>query len=261
MRKSMSPSGFPRSTLSGDEIVRKQIQDIIDELQNVKTQSRSNERRSSMTQLIRLTRDGNCSIIKEKFRDVLRLLLENLSDEMGSTRALVFGVLTEMLKQESLISSFQGFTELIILIVLEAHRDDEKDVERAAEACAAAMAGVLPPDVVIRVLNPIVKTGEYPVNQAAIKMLTKVAEHESSKEIVVEHLADIMPGLLRAYDNVESSVRKASVFCMVGLHQMVGDQLQPHLASLNGSKLKLLNLYIKRAEAQSMPASPRLTPP
>ena len=101
-----------------------------------------------MTQLIRLTRDGNCVVIKEKFRyvlhkkiqekkyhnfiffsrDVLRLLLENLSDEVGSTRALVFGVLTEMLKQEPLISSFQGFTELIILKVLEAHRDDEKDV-------------------------------------------------------------------------------------------------------------------------------------
>ena len=65
----------------------------------------------------------------------------------------------------------------------------------------------------------------------------------------------------QAYDNVESSVRKASVFCMVALHQLVGDQLQPHLSSLNGSKLKLLNLYIKRAEAQSTPASPRLTPP
>ena len=59
------------------------------------------------------------------------------------------------------------------------------------------MAGVLPADVVIRVLNPIVKTGEYPVNQAAIKMLTKVAEHEASKEIVVAHLSEIMPGLLR----------------------------------------------------------------
>ena len=70
-------------------------------------------------------------------------------------------------------------------------------VERAAEACAAAMAGVLPADVVIRVFNPIVKTGEYPVNQAAIKMLTKVAEHEASKEIVVAHLSEIMPGLLR----------------------------------------------------------------
>ena len=54
--------------------------------------------------------------------------MENLSDEVGSTRALVFGVLTEMLKQEPLISSFQGFTELVILKVLEAHRDDEKDV-------------------------------------------------------------------------------------------------------------------------------------
>ena len=33
------------------------------------------------------------------FRSVLRVLLENLEDEDGSTRALVFGVLTEMLKQ------------------------------------------------------------------------------------------------------------------------------------------------------------------
>ena len=54
--------------------------------------------------------------------------MENLSDEVGATRALVFGVLTEMLKQNELISSFQSFTELIILKVLEAHRDAEKDV-------------------------------------------------------------------------------------------------------------------------------------
>merc|ERR1712223_2209872 len=151
-----------------DDGSRKQMQDIIDELQNVKTNTRSTERRACMTQLIRLARDGNSVIIKEKFRDVLRLLLENLSDEVGSTRAMVFGALTEMLKQESLIASFQGFTELIILKVLGAHRDDEKDVERAAEACAAAMVGVVPSDAVIRVLNPIVKTGEYPVNQAAV---------------------------------------------------------------------------------------------
>ena len=48
--------------------------------------------------------------------------------------------------------------------------------------------------------------------------------------------------VFQAYDNVESSVRKASVFCMVAMHQLAGDQLQPHLSSLNGSKLKLLNL-------------------
>ena len=37
------------------------------------------------------------------YRNVLRVLLENLEDEDGSTRALVFGVLTEMLKQVKLI--------------------------------------------------------------------------------------------------------------------------------------------------------------
>ena len=55
-------------------------------------------------------------------------MLENLSDDIGAIRALVFGVLTEMLKQEKLIGGFQAFTELIILKVLEAHRDAEKDV-------------------------------------------------------------------------------------------------------------------------------------
>ncbi len=70
-------------------------------------------------------------------------------------------------------------------------------MERAAEGCAAALAGVLPPDVVTRVLNPIIKTGDFPVNQAAIKMLTKVAEHPENKDAVVANLEEIMPGLLK----------------------------------------------------------------
>ena len=57
---------------------------------------------------------------------------------------------------------------------------------------------------------------------------------------------------MQAYDNVESSVRKASVFCIVAIHQLVGEaSIQPHLECLNGSKMKLLSLYIKRAQAQS----------
>jgi len=133
-------------------------------------------------------------------------------------------------------------------------------VVRAAETCAANIAGLLPPEMLVRVLNPIVKTGDFPVNQAAIKMLTKLAEKTSMQRMEV-HLAEVMPGLLKAYDNVESSVRKAAVFCIVALHQLMGeDVLQPHLDCLNGSKMKLLNLYIKRAQAQSSTGSPRMTP-
>lgn len=63
----------------------------------------------------------------------------------------------------------------------------------------------------------------------------------------------------QAYDDTESTVRKSAVFCMVAIHAAVGeDVLQPHLSSLYGSKLKLLNIYIQRAQqTTSTPASPR----
>jgi len=80
----------------GDE-GRAAIQEIIDELQSVKTQSRSVERKACMTQLIRMSREGQHTlVIQENFRALLRLLLENLNDEAGTTRALVFGVLTNV---------------------------------------------------------------------------------------------------------------------------------------------------------------------
>jgi len=229
------------------------IQEMITTLQSVKAGGQGMERRGCMTQLIRMARSGSTSGLTEHFRTVLRVLLENLEDTEGSTRALVFGVLTEMMKQEGLQQGFHGFTELVILKVLQAHKDQEKDVVRAAEACAATMAGVLPTDMVVRVLNPIVKTGDFPVNQAAIKMLTKLVERQTA-DSVEPHLGDLMPGLLKAYDNVESSVRKAAVFCIVSLHQLVGESvLQPHLDCLNGSKMKLLSLYIKRAQVGHPP--------
>ncbi len=59
------------------------------------------------------------------------------------------------------------------------------------------MAAVLPPDLVIRVLNPIIKTGDFPVNQAAIKMLTRTAEHPDNSQVVRQSLPELMPGLLK----------------------------------------------------------------
>ena len=65
------------------------------------------------------------------------------------------------------------------------------------------MASSLPAELVVRVLNPIIKTGDFPVNQAAIKMLTKLVEKQSGA-VVEQHLAEIMPGLLKV--NLELSI-------------------------------------------------------
>ena len=128
----------------GAEEERQQVQQIIATLQTVKLGGAATERRQSMTQLIRclpgctalynctglcrLARAGTTAALTDNFRTVLRVLLENLEDGEGTSRALVFGVLTEMIKQESLLAGFTGFTELVILKVLQAHKDEEKDV-------------------------------------------------------------------------------------------------------------------------------------
>lgn len=41
----------------------------------------------------------------------------------------------------------------------------------------------------------------------------------------------------QGYDNTESSVRKASVFCLVAIYSVIGEDLKPHLAQLTGSKV------------------------
>lgn len=43
--------------------------------------------------------------------------------------------------------------------------------------------------------------------------------------------------LLQGYDNTESSVRKASVFCLVAIYSVIGEELKPYLAQLTGSKV------------------------
>lgn len=52
---------------------------------------------------------------------------------------------------------------------------------------------------------------------------------------------------------------------MVALHVAIGEEaLAPHLATLTGPKLKLLELYIKRAQrggtGASLPTSPKNVP-
>lgn len=98
-------------------------------------------------------------------------------------------------------------------------------------------------------LVPLVKTAEFPVNLAAIKMQTKVVER-TDPTLLRPLLADITPGCIVGYDHEQSPVRKASVFCLVAVYLVVGEDMKEHIKELSGSKMKLLNLYIRRALAQ-----------
>ncbi|XP_059560721.1 CLIP-associating protein 1 isoform X16 [Myotis daubentonii] len=226
------------------------VADLLKELSN--HNERVEERKGALLELLKVTREDSLGVWEEHFKTILLLLLETLGDKDHSIRALALRVLREILRNQP--ARFKNYAELTIMKTLEAHKDSHKEVVRAAEEAASTLASSIHPEQCIKVLCPIIQTADYPINLAAIKMQTKVVER-IARESLLQLLADIIPGLLQGYDNTESSVRKASVFCLVAIYSVIGEELKPHLAQLTGSKMKLLNLYIKRAQTTNSNSS------
>ncbi|XP_016014259.1 CLIP-associating protein 2 isoform X23 [Rousettus aegyptiacus] len=227
------------------------VAELLKELSN--HNERVEERKIALYELMKLTQEESFSVWDEHFKTILLLLLETLGDKEPTIRALALKVLREILRHQP--ARFKNYAELTVMKTLEAHKDPHKEVVRSAEEAASVLATSISPEQCIKVLCPIIQTADYPINLAAIKMQTKVIERVS-KETLNLLLPEIMPGLIQGYDNSESSVRKACVFCLVAVHAVIGDELKPHLSQLTGSKMKLLNLYIRRAQTGSGGADP-----
>ncbi|XP_024877951.1 CLIP-associating protein 1-A isoform X7 [Temnothorax curvispinosus] len=258
----------PDSTNRPD-IVPEIVDNMVKTLQSKEAQTA--EKVSSLQEFQLYVREGDSSYIKRNFKKVLKVLLDSLSNDGKVVQVEVLQTLIDMLKCSDLIESFSSYNELLVLKVIYAYKSDDQKVDSSsgsggrspvhwnAEKCAATMAMVLKPEQIIHLVSTIIATESYPLNMGAIKMLHKVVEHWG-REAIEPHLAKVMPGLIKAYDDAESAVRKSAVFCMVAIHVAVGEEvLKPHLSCLYSSKLKLLNIYIQRAQQQanSQPASPR----
>uniref|UniRef100_A0A3B3XAD7 TOG domain-containing protein n=1 Tax=Poecilia mexicana TaxID=48701 RepID=A0A3B3XAD7_9TELE len=217
------------------------VAELLKELSN--HNERVEERKAALYELLKLIRENTLQVWDEHFKTILLLLLETMGDREHVIRTLALRVLREILGKQPW--RFKNYAELTIMKALEAHKDPHKEVVRAAEETAAMLALSISPDQCIKVLCPIIQSADYPINLAAIKMQTKVVERVP-REGLASMLPEIVPGLIQGYDNSESSVRKACVFCLVAVHAVIGDDLKPHLSQLSSSKLKLLNLYIKR---------------
>ncbi|XP_058794035.1 CLIP-associating protein 2 isoform X8 [Phymastichus coffea] len=244
-------------------------------------ESQITEKVAALQEFQLYVREGDALYIKQHFKRLLKTLIGSLASDNKEMQIEVLQSLIDMLKCPELAESFSSYAELLVLKVIRAHKfDDQKadacssssssssnssrttvkfpEVLRMAEKCAATVAVILPPEQTIQFASSMMTTEPFPQNMGAIKMLHKVVEHYG-REAIEPHLSKVMPGLIKAYDDMESTVRKSAVFCMVAIHAAVGeDVLAPHLSSLYGSKLKLLNIYIQRAQqTTSQPASPR----
>ncbi|XP_034455430.1 CLIP-associating protein 2 isoform X29 [Hippoglossus hippoglossus] len=235
------------SSLDQSELVA----ELLKELSN--HNERIEERKAALCELLKLIRENTLQVWDEHFKTILLLLLETMGDREHGIRTLALRVLREILCKQPW--RFKNYAELTIMKALESHKDPHKEVVRAAEETAAMLALSISPDQCIKVLCPIIQSADYPINLAAIKMQTKVVER-IPREGLMSLLPEIVPGLIQGYDNSESSVRKACVFCLVSVYAVIGEDLKPHLNQLSSSKLKLLNLYIKRAQSGSSGSEP-----
>ncbi|XP_022787283.1 CLIP-associating protein 1-A-like isoform X4 [Stylophora pistillata] len=214
----------------------------------------SEDKKEALGELLRMAREDTPVLWEENHNTLLSLLMKNMGDDEPAVRLLSLRVLRDMVRTKP--QAFNKQINKMVETVLNAHKDAQKEVARVAEEAAGTIAKSLPPEVCLQALSPVLREAEFPVNLAALKMTIKVVE-DIDGETIEENLGEIVPGLVRCYDHVESSVRKASVFCLVAIHGVVGEEtLMPHLAELSGTKMKLLNLYIKRAQAGNGGARP-----
>lgn len=179
------------------------------------------------------------------FETILTPILELLEHEISQVRALSLKALRHLLKTQTRF--FGDSIATVLLKLLGMHAEQEREVLRSAEETLSILSATVRPRETALLIKPIIATGSGPVLLASIKLLTKALK-KLTKPDLVELLDDIIPGLAQNYKHELAEVRKSVVFALVEIHLVLGDSMMPHLSSLTPSQMKLLSIYIKRAE-------------
>ncbi|XP_055592281.1 CLIP-associating protein isoform X5 [Uranotaenia lowii] len=191
---------------------------------------------------------GNCALPAKNFKAIMKMLLNLMESQNNAVLIAALHTLGRIVRSSQMKTCWGNFLELILLKIIDCYKIS-KEVSREIDIIVVKIANVLPLDVSVNILNPVIATGDFPANLCALKILTELA-HKQGKDFTDNHLDNIMPNIARLADDGQSMVRKAAVFCMVKLYIVMGeDKVKPKFALLNASKIRLLNVYISKALA------------
>uniref|UniRef100_A0A8D8DXQ8 CLIP-associating protein n=2 Tax=Culex pipiens TaxID=7175 RepID=A0A8D8DXQ8_CULPI len=189
---------------------------------------------------------GNCEVPIKNFKAIMKMLLNLMESQNNTVLVAALHTLGRIVRSTEMKSCWSNFLELILLKIIDCYKIS-KEVSREIDIIVVKIASVLPLDISVNILNPVIATGDFPANLCALKILTELA-HKQGKDLTDNHLDNIMPNIARLADDSQSMVRKAAVFCMVKLYIVMGeDKVKPKFALLNASKIRLLNVYIAKA--------------
>lgn len=190
-------------------------------------------------------KSGNCELPNKNFKAIMKMLLSLLESPTPEVMTSALQVLGKIVRSAEMKPYWSNFLELILLKIINCYQNS-KEASREIDIIIPRIAPVLPLNISINILNPVIATGVYPLNLCAVKLLTELTEKQGN-ELTDLHLESIMPNLARLTDDSQSMVRKAAVFCIVKLYIVMGeDKVKPKFSLLNPSKIRLLNVYIEK---------------
>ncbi|XP_019538654.1 CLIP-associating protein isoform X2 [Aedes albopictus] len=189
---------------------------------------------------------GNCELPIKNFKAIMKMLLNLMESQNFTVLIVALHTLGRIVRSAEMKSCWSNFLELILLKIIDCYKIS-KEVSREIDIIVVKIASVLPLDISVNILNPVIATGDFPANLCALKILKELA-HKQGKDLTDNHLDSIMPNIARLADDSQSMVRKAAVFCMVELYIVMGEEkVKPKFALLNASKIRLLNVYIAKS--------------
>lgn len=128
-------------------------------------------------------------------RGIMKMILNLFtSDNELMVKSAIY-VLCKIIRSEPMRNSWMQFLELIILKIIDSYRIS-RDVSQRIDATIPQIAKNLPLDLTLNILYPVIATGEYPTNFAALKMLLELADKQGHL-LTEQHLETIMPCLAR----------------------------------------------------------------
>ncbi|XP_049543119.1 CLIP-associating protein isoform X2 [Anopheles darlingi] len=189
---------------------------------------------------------GSCELPIKNFKAIMKMLLHLMESQNNDVLIASLHTLGRIVRSTDMKACWSKFLELILLKIIDCYKIS-KEVSREIDTIVVKIAGVLPLDISVNILNPVIATGEFPANLCALKILTELTQKQG-KDLTDNHLDSIMPNVVRLADDSQSMVRKAAVFCIVKLYIVMGEEkVKPKFSLLNASKIRLLNVYIAKA--------------
>ena len=233
------------STTTTSSVNLPNINYVIASLSSQTSSISTGEKLKSMKELTELIKAGNRPECKwnENFKSILFCLFNHMdltSTENNADQALALQTLIalrELLQFQ--YKEFANYIELTIMKLIEKYKDTPpNEMSKLVEEVICTAARCLPPEPCARVLKPLIETAEYPKNLMAIRMMQKTID-QMNFDLCSRLLPDLLNCLLVAWDSPHSPVRKASVFCLVSLYMIIGENLRPHLSGLSSSKVNI----------------------